>query len=67
MFVEGPGEVDIEQVLMKYGQSHHPPGKLEVAEVVRVHVRMTVRLKCGPWNGMVEWNGLETGVKRMEW
>ena len=38
MFVEGPGEVDIEQLLMLDGQTHHPPCKLEVAEVVRVDI-----------------------------
>ena len=47
MFVEGPGEVDIEQLLVIESQSHETPSKLEVAEVVRIHIRQTVWLEGG--------------------
>ena len=47
MFVEGPGEVDIEQLLVLDGQPHQTTSKLEVAQVIRVYVRQTVGLECG--------------------
>ena len=46
MFVERPCEVDIEKLLMVDGQPHHPTSKPEVAQVIRIDVRQTVRLKC---------------------
>ena len=47
VFVERPGEVHGEELLVVDGQAHQPPGKPEVAQVVRVDVRMAVRLECG--------------------
>ena len=47
MFVERSSEVDIEQLLVIEGQSHETAGKLEVAEVVWIHIRQTVRLEGG--------------------
>ena len=38
VLVERPGKVDIEQLLVVDGQSHHPTRKTEVAEVVWVHI-----------------------------
>ena len=46
VFVEGPCEVDVEQLFVVDCQTHHPPGKSEVAEVIWVDVGQTVRLKC---------------------
>ena len=45
MFVERAGEIDAEQLLVVYGQTHHPPGKTEVAQVVWIDVGMAVRLE----------------------
>ena len=46
MLVEGPSEVDIEQLLVVDGQPHHPTGKPKVAQVIWVDIRQTVGLKC---------------------
>ena len=56
VLVEGPGEVDIEELLVVDGQSHHPTSKTEVAEVVWVHVRMAIGLECSSW----AWSGMGT-------
>ena len=60
MLVEGPGEVDIEELLVVDGQRHHPPSKTEVAKVVWVHVRMAIGLERSSW----EWNGTEHDQER---
>ena len=50
MFVEGPCEVDIEQLLVVDSQAHHPTSELEVAEVIRVDIREAVRLERGTYS-----------------
>lgn len=50
MFVEWPGEVDIEELLVLDGKAHHPPRKLEVTQVVRIHVWQAVWLKSGTYD-----------------
>ena len=50
MFVKGAGKIHTEQLLMIQGQRHSATGKLEVAEMIWVDIRMTVRLKGGTYN-----------------
>ena len=45
MFVEGSCEVDVEELFVVDGQSHHPTSKPEVTEVVRIDIGQTVGLK----------------------
>ena len=61
MFVEGSGEVHVEELLVIDGKGHHPASKTEVAEMVGVNIRVTVGLECGTWEGGREGGRREGG------
>ena len=65
MFVEGSGEVHVEELLVIDGKGHHPASKTEVAEMVGVNIRVTVGLECGTWEGGRE-GGRREGGRREE-
>ena len=50
VLVERPGEVDVEELFVVDGQTHHPAGKTEVAEMVRIDIRQAIGLKCCTYN-----------------
>lgn len=49
VFVEGAGEVDVDQLAVVESQAQDLTRKAEVVEVVRVHGRITVGLKGGTY------------------
>ena len=51
VFVEGSGEVHVEELLVVDGKGHHPASKPEVAEVVWINIRVTIGLECSTWEG----------------
>ena len=66
MFVEGSGEVHVEELLVIDGKGHHPAGKTEVAEMVGINIRVTVGLECGTWEGGREEGGRKEGGRGRE-